>query len=148
MCGRFTATFEFSDIRVRWNLDRDLRKYKPRFNVAPEQISPTIPVIVRHGQERVQANALGFDSALGRRSFHRQSYDKRESENTNRVAFLQVSRNGGRYIIPADGFYEWRKEGRRKVPCRFSQKQRAFPLQLPSSSEVSLECSCPQGLLA
>jgi hypothetical protein len=22
--GRFTATFEFSDIRVRWNLDRDL----------------------------------------------------------------------------------------------------------------------------
>src|SRR5215475_14527615 len=48
MCGRFTATFEFSDIRVRWNLDRDLPKYTPRFNIAPEQISPTIPVIVRH----------------------------------------------------------------------------------------------------
>ena len=36
MCGRFTATFEFSDIRVRWNLDRDLPNYTPRFNVAPE----------------------------------------------------------------------------------------------------------------
>ena len=48
MCGRFTATVEFSDIRVRWNLDRDLAKYKPRFNIAPE-ISPTIPVIVRQG---------------------------------------------------------------------------------------------------
>jgi hypothetical protein len=24
MCGHFTATFEFSYIRVRWNLDRDL----------------------------------------------------------------------------------------------------------------------------
>ena len=46
MCGRFTATFEFSDIRVRWNLDRDLPKYTPRFNVAPET-SPNIPVIVR-----------------------------------------------------------------------------------------------------
>jgi hypothetical protein len=22
MCGRITATFEFSDIRIRWNLDR------------------------------------------------------------------------------------------------------------------------------
>jgi hypothetical protein len=22
MCGRITSTFEFSDIRVRWNLDR------------------------------------------------------------------------------------------------------------------------------
>src|SRR4029453_2574025 len=48
MCGRITATFEFSDIRVRWNLDRDLPKYTPRFNIAPEQTSPNIPVIVRH----------------------------------------------------------------------------------------------------
>jgi SOS response associated peptidase (SRAP) len=46
MCGRITATFEFSDIRVRWNLDRDLPKYTPRFNVAPET-SPNIPVIIR-----------------------------------------------------------------------------------------------------
>jgi putative SOS response-associated peptidase YedK len=48
MCGRFTATFEFSDIRVRWSLDRDLLLYTPRYNIAPEAISPTIPVIVRH----------------------------------------------------------------------------------------------------
>src|SRR5215475_14059739 len=47
MCGRFTATFEFSDIQVRWNLDHDLPKYTPRFHVAPET-SPNIPVIVRH----------------------------------------------------------------------------------------------------
>src|SRR5262245_26753558 len=47
MCGRFTATFEFSDIRFRWNLDHDLPKYTKRFNVAPET-SPNIPVIVRH----------------------------------------------------------------------------------------------------
>jgi putative SOS response-associated peptidase YedK len=48
MCGRFAATFEFSNIRVRWYLDRDLSLYKPRFNIAPEQTSPTIPVIIRH----------------------------------------------------------------------------------------------------
>jgi hypothetical protein len=29
MCGRITATFEFSDIRVRWKLDRDLKLYVP-----------------------------------------------------------------------------------------------------------------------
>src|SRR5262249_50033254 len=46
MCGRFTATFEFSDIQVRWDLDRDLPKYTPRFNIAPET-SPTISVIIR-----------------------------------------------------------------------------------------------------
>jgi putative SOS response-associated peptidase YedK len=46
VCGRFTAKFDFSDIRVRWNLDRDLPKYTPRFNAAPET-SPNIPVIIR-----------------------------------------------------------------------------------------------------
>jgi hypothetical protein len=39
MCGRFTATFEFSDIGVRWNLDRNLPDYTPRFNIAPEWIA-------------------------------------------------------------------------------------------------------------
>jgi hypothetical protein len=34
MCGRFTATFEFSDIRILWNLNRDLPQYAPRFNIA------------------------------------------------------------------------------------------------------------------
>ena len=85
MCGRFTATFEFSDIQVRWNLDRDLPKYTPRFNIAPET-SPTISVIIRQkgveGRQRVQAHALGVDSALGRRPVHRQPDDKRQSRNT------------------------------------------------------------------
>jgi hypothetical protein len=45
------ATFEFSDIRVRWNLDRDLPKYTPRFNVAPRDF-PNTPVIVRRKGSR------------------------------------------------------------------------------------------------
>jgi putative SOS response-associated peptidase YedK len=30
--------------------------------------------------------------------------------------------NRGRCIIPADGFYEWRKEGKGKIPMRFKLK--------------------------
>jgi len=30
--------------------------------------------------------------------------------------------NRGRCIIPADGFYKWRKEGKRKVPMRVHLK--------------------------
>ena len=79
MCGRFTATFEFSDIRVRWNLDRDLPQYKPRFNIAPET-SPTIPVIVRHkGGNECRLMHWGLIPHWADRPFHRQSDDKRES---------------------------------------------------------------------
>jgi len=64
MCGRFTATFEFSDIRVRWNLDRDLPNYNPRFNVAPET-SPNIPVIVRKGEATECKLPIQVDGAAG-----------------------------------------------------------------------------------
>lgn len=45
MCGRFTATFEFREIKVRWNIQGDL-SFAPRYNIAPSQ---SVPVIIRNG---------------------------------------------------------------------------------------------------
>jgi hypothetical protein len=53
MYGRITPTFEFSHIRLHWNLDRDLPLFSPRFNIAPEQVvsAANIPVITRGGEK-------------------------------------------------------------------------------------------------
>jgi putative SOS response-associated peptidase YedK len=101
VCGRITTTFEFSDIRVRWNLDRDLPKYTPRVNVAPET-SPNIPVIVRHqGGNECRAYALGVDSASGRSG--NRMINARAETLTELPSFkLLVDRR--HCIIPADGF--------------------------------------------
>jgi putative SOS response-associated peptidase YedK len=116
MCGRFTATFEFSDIRVRWNLDRDLPDYTPRYNVAPET-SPNIAVIVRHrGANECRLMRWGLipswakDPTIGN-----QTTNARVESLTEKPAFKHLLATR-RCIIPADGFYEWRKEGKRKVP--------------------------------
>jgi putative SOS response-associated peptidase YedK len=116
MCGRFTTTFEFSDIRHRWNLDRDLPKYTPRFNVAPE-ISPNIPVIVlQKGVNECRLMHWGLiphwagDPSIGNRLINARAETLTELPSFKNI----VDRR--RCIIPADGFYEWRKEGRRKVP--------------------------------
>ena len=45
MCGRFSATFSFREIKLRWNPQGDL-SFEPRYNIAPSQ---TVPVIVRNG---------------------------------------------------------------------------------------------------
>jgi len=71
MCGRITATFEFSDIRARWNPDLDLRRYMPRFNVAPETY-PNIPVIIRHkGGNECRLMHWGLIPHWARRPFYR-----------------------------------------------------------------------------
>ena len=77
MCGRITATFEFSDIRVRWNLDCDLPRYTPRFNVAPET-SPNIPVIVRHnGGNECRLMHWGLIPYWAKRSDHWEPGDQK-----------------------------------------------------------------------
>ena len=110
-------TFEFSDSRVRWNLDRDLPLYTPRFNIAPEQISPTIPVIVRdEGRNQCRLMYWGLipywakDPSIGNRMIN-----ARVETLTEKPTFKHLVGNR-RCIIPAGGFYEWRKEGKRKVP--------------------------------
>ena len=124
MCGRITATFEFSDIRVRWNLDRDLPRYTPRFNIAPET-SPNIPVIVRHkGGNECRLMHWGLDPnwaadpTIGNRMINARA------ETLTELPSFKPLVDRRRCIIPADGFYEWRKEGRRKVPMWVHLKNR------------------------
>ena len=116
MCGRFTATFEFSDIRSGGTLTAIYSCTNPHFNVAPET-SPNIPVIVRHksGNEcRLMHWGLiphwAADPCIGNRTIN-----ARAETLTEQPSFKSIV-DRRRCIIPADGFYEWRKEGRGKVP--------------------------------
>jgi hypothetical protein len=116
MCGRMTATFEFSDIRVRWNLDRDLPKYTPRFNIAPEPYSNIAVIVRRRGANecRLMHWALiphwAADPSIGNRMINARAETLTELPSFKHI----VDRR--RCIILADGFYEWLKEGKRKVP--------------------------------
>jgi putative SOS response-associated peptidase YedK len=125
MCGRFTATFELSEITVRWNLGRDLPLYKPRFNIAPEQTSPTIPVIVRHkGGNECRLMHWGLiphwanDPSISNRMINARA------ETLTELPSFKPLVDRRRCIIPAVGFYEWRKEGKRKVPMWVHLKSR------------------------
>jgi SOS response associated peptidase (SRAP) len=49
MCGRYDYTpGEFREIRIRWNLEKDLPLFKPCYNIAPGR---DVPVIVREGED-------------------------------------------------------------------------------------------------
>lgn len=86
MCGRITATFEFSDIRIRWNLERDLPHYTPRFNIAPETRHRTA-----RKRQRMQGHALGVDPVLGQGPDDWKPDDKRPGGNTDRETRVQGS---------------------------------------------------------
>ena len=121
MCGRFSATFSFREIKVRWNLYRDL-SFEPRYNIAPSQ---TVPVIVRNGDHN-EATLMKWglipswapDPSVGNRMINARAETLLEKPSFRNL----VSQR--RCIIPADGFYEWRREGNGKVPVWIHLKKK------------------------
>jgi putative SOS response-associated peptidase YedK len=121
MCGRFSATFNFRQINVRWNLQGDF-SFEPRYNIAPSQSEP---VIVK-GEKGYEAKLMKWrlvpswspDPSLSNRMINARAETLMQKPSFRQLIGRQHC------VIPADGFYEWRREGSRKVPVWVHVKQK------------------------
>ena len=122
MCGRYTLTCTDADTLIA-NLPFDAFsetriELRPRYNVAPGQRSP---VIYSNEGRLILANALwGFE-----RSTEGLVINAR-SETAERTAMFRDAFRSGRCLVPADGFIEWRREGRVKQPYLFQTDDRSL----------------------
>jgi putative SOS response-associated peptidase YedK len=111
MCGRFTIvpTISFYE---RFGLQAG-PEVNPRYNVAPGQ---EVPVIIREDRNRVVSMIWGFIPPSGKNSpAGRAMINARAETLLERPAFrAAVQKN--RCLVPASGFYEWKREGARRVP--------------------------------
>ncbi len=114
MCGRYTLTTEEEELLTFLSEPAGSVQHQPRFNIAPTQAAP---VVVQGGGER-KIGSLRWGlvphwadgPSLGNRLINARS----ETVHTKRAfrdCFLRR-----RCLVPADGFYEWRREGNRKSP--------------------------------
>ena len=125
MCGRFGASYR--DIKTVWNLYGNF-SFQTRYNIAPSQ---EVPVIIRNeGRNEAKVMKWGLvpswapDSTMGQRMINARSETLLE-----KPSFKQAVEKR-RCLIPANGFYEWRRDGNRKIPMWIQFKTRepfAFP---------------------
>ena len=117
ICGRctyFPGEFEFNVNEV-FGLD-----LKPRYNIAPTQEAPVI--VQADGKRTVELFRWGLipwlakDPAIGNRMINARAETLAEKPAFNNLLGKR------RCLVLADGFYEWRKEGKGKVPMRFKLK--------------------------
>ena len=111
MCGRFTLA-DPRQLALRYDL-AELADLAPRFNVAPTQ---PVPAVVSTGGGRLVHMRWGLvpswakDLSIGSRMINARA----ESLET-RPAFRDALR-ARRCLVLADGFFEWKKEGRDRRP--------------------------------
>ncbi len=125
MCGRFTLTAALKTIQGRFELDDEEigaiePDYHPNDNVSPTQKVLTlysagekpVPSLMRWGLVPSWSKQKKTDYSL--------INARAETIDTKPMFRSLIARN--RCLIVADGFYEFRAEGKRKIPVRFSMK--------------------------
>lgn len=107
MCGRFTLYVDSKKLNTVFHLTNDIFDYVPRYNIAPGQ---HIPVITQNNGGRVFSYMKwgliphwAKDAKTGYRLIN-----ARAETIDDRPAFRASFRHR-RCLIPADGFYEWKK---------------------------------------
>lgn len=121
MCGRFTLAASPEDIARLFDL-ASIESFPPRYNIAPTQ-----PILlVLGGREARPETALDGRHAMLARwglipSWLRDTrgfpllFNARSETVATKNAFRAALRHR-RCLVPASGFYEWRKEGRKSRP--------------------------------
>lgn len=112
MCGRFTLVSPFVAVTERFHAAAP-QDFRPRYNIAPGQ---DVLCVIRDGENRIEHFRWGLipfwakDPAIGNRLINARAETVAEKPSF-RSAFAKR-----RCLVVADGFYEWRPEGKRKVP--------------------------------
>ena len=124
MCGRFTLTTSGEVIAQQFDFP-DPPDIPPRFNIAPTQEIATIWNLSEQQTRQFQWMKWGLipfwskDVTIGSKLIN-----ARVETAAEKPAFRKAFRHQ-RCLILADGFYEWKTEGKTKQPYYFSLKERS-----------------------
>jgi len=92
--------------------------WKPRYNVAPTQGAPV--VTLHDGQRTLEMMRWGFVPFWGTEAGAKPPLMiNARAESLTAKAWFRDALKRRRCLVPADGFFEWRKSGKQKLPLWF-----------------------------
>lgn len=115
MCNRVRASFEFREIKIRWNLFNDMPDFKPAYNIGPDRGDILAVVKSDAGNE----GRLMYWPLIP--SFAKQMKLEYSTANATAERLLQSPvykrlLSWRRCLIPINGFYEWQGAKPPKTP--------------------------------
>lgn len=121
MCGRYSLTKPPEAMRQLFVFHGNLPNLPPRYNIAPTQDAPVIRLAKDGAREFAQLH-WGLVPPWSKDPKIAYSTINARAETVASKPAFRAAFKARRCLIPADGFYEWRKAGARKQPYRLAMK--------------------------
>jgi len=119
MCGRYSLNKSKIQLEERFQAEM-LPDFDPRYNIAPTQL---VPVITSQSPKGFSFFYWGITPDFGQNKPVAQKLINARAETVKEKISFKNSFEKRRCIIPADGFFEWKKLGKKtKIPYRFTLK--------------------------
>jgi putative SOS response-associated peptidase YedK len=115
MCGRYSLSATPETIAEIFGVQH-VTDIEPRFNIAPTQLVPIVRRETGSSDRRIELLKWGLipswadDPAIGSRMINARA------ETVGEKPSFRSAFKSRRCLVPADGFYEWRKTSKGKVP--------------------------------
>jgi putative SOS response-associated peptidase YedK len=115
MCGRYSLVC-IDDLGNRFRVYNPMIGARSRFNIAPGN---EMPVIIRREENELCLMHWGLVPGWKQDPAAAQRPINIRAETLAGNPLFRTLLENGRCLVPASGFYEWKKEGKRKVPFYF-----------------------------
>lgn len=121
MCGRFALLTHAEALIERFGVEEVIKRPEPRYNIAPSQ---NVTVVVQREKRQLTEMRWGLvpswakDVSIGNRMIN-----VRAETVAEKPAFRNAFKKR-RCLILSDGFYEWQKVGKIKIPTHIRLKKR------------------------
>jgi len=123
MCGRFSLTADVKTLAGRFSLDGPIPAPQRRYNIAPG--APILGIASNEGQRRAGLFQWGLIPPYEQNKPNpKRLVNVRIETLLERPAFLPLRQR--RVLVPADAFFEWKKDGNRKLPYKIGLKENAL----------------------
>ena len=128
MCGRFGLFSSLEIIMDEFGVEKVMYDEGPRYNIAPEQ---DIAAVYQKENRILGSLRWGLIPHWSKERDTDYKMINARAETLEEKSSYKGPLKGSRCIVPADGFYEWRDAGKRKVPY-FIRREDGKPFGMAS----------------
>lgn len=117
MCGRYSLGKKKAELEERFAAEM-LEPFEPRYNIAPTQL---VPIITSDSPMGFSHFYWGITPQFAKNKPVSQRFINARAETIAETASFKNSFRSKRCLVPADGFFEWKKMGKKtRIPYRFT----------------------------